>query len=364
MTTSAEPDLIEAPLGAPRIGAELRSVRERLGWSLDDVEASLRIRYPYLLAIEDGRTADLPGGTYTIGFVRAYAALLGLDQDEVARRFRAEAGDVNRRTELEFPAPVAERGVPTGAVVLLGAVLAAGAYVAWYRMSGEQPGQTVQQVPDRLAPLAETASPAPASPMPPQAAPAPPVVAPEPAVPSVPPSSAAAAIPPPPPALRAASPAAIATAPPMPAAVPGPTPPAATGASSPVPGPDQGRIVLRAHADAWVQVRDPAGKVLLNRVLHSGEAWPVPAGPQPVLTTGNAGGLDLLVDGSVAPSIGANGAVRRDLPLDPDMIKDGKLQAQIANAKAPPRPAQSAATPSPQPPSPPLPTGQAAAAPQ
>ncbi len=28
---------------------------------------------------------------------------------------------------------------------------------------------------------------------------------------------------------------------------------------------------------------------------------------------------------STSPSLGGNGAVRRDLPLDPDLIKDGKL---------------------------------------
>ena len=38
----------------------------------------------------------------------------------------------------------------------------------------------------------------------------------------------------------------------------------------------QPRIVLRAKADAWIQVRDKQGQVLLNRVLRAGETWPVP----------------------------------------------------------------------------------------
>jgi cytoskeleton protein RodZ len=83
--------------------------------------------------------------------------------------------------------------------------------------------------------------------------------------------------------------------------------------------------VLRANADAWIQVRDRAGPILLNRTLHPGETWEVPVRPNLLLTTGNAGGTDLLVDGVAAPSLGASGAVRRDLPLDPDLIKDGKL---------------------------------------
>jgi cytoskeleton protein RodZ len=78
-----------------------------------------------------------------------------------------------------------------------------------------------------------------------------------------------------------------------------------------------------------MQVRDKQGQVLLNRVLRSGETWPVP-GPaagkgQLLLTTGNAGGTEVLLDGMVTASLGNDGVVRRDLPLDPDAIRDGKL---------------------------------------
>jgi cytoskeleton protein RodZ len=88
---------------------------------------------------------------------------------------------------------------------------------------------------------------------------------------------------------------------------------------------DQPRIVLSATADAWMQVRDKSGQVLLNRVLHPGEFWSVPAQPSLVLTTGNAGGTDILVDGTTLPSLGASGAVRRDIPLDPELLKIGKV---------------------------------------
>ena len=83
--------------------------------------------------------------------------------DEIARRFKAEASEVNRRTELVFPAPMPQRGVPAGAVILLGVVLAIGAYAGWYRLSGEGrlPAETVAPVPERLATLAEQAVPPP-----------------------------------------------------------------------------------------------------------------------------------------------------------------------------------------------------------
>jgi len=55
-----------------------------------DVAAELRIRESYLDAIERGELEALPGPAYQLGFVRAYARILGLDGDEILRRFRAE----------------------------------------------------------------------------------------------------------------------------------------------------------------------------------------------------------------------------------------------------------------------------------
>ena len=112
---------------APRAGADLRAARERLGWSLPDVAAALHIRLHYLEALEEGRITALPGNAYALGFLRTYANALGLDPNEITRRFKAEAAAVTEKTELAFPMPVPERGVPAGAVVLLGVVLAVGA---------------------------------------------------------------------------------------------------------------------------------------------------------------------------------------------------------------------------------------------
>ena len=51
------------------IGALLRASRMRIGEDLRDVAGMLRIRYPYLEAIEEGRFSDLPGQAYAVGFV-------------------------------------------------------------------------------------------------------------------------------------------------------------------------------------------------------------------------------------------------------------------------------------------------------
>ena len=318
----SEPDKLSGPA---RVGAELRAGRERLGWTIAEIAAHLRVRPGYLAALEAGRVDELPASAYALGYLRAYASALGLDPVEQIRRFKAVESDIQTKPELDFPVPLAGRHMPAGAVMLLSLVLATGAYVGWYRLSGEGrlPAEIVPLVPERLASLAEQAlPPSPRlirtpGPMVPVLAEAPvTVTAPEPplALPSVSPSSAAAAVPPPVPLV-----------------------PSAPDTSATAPSPDGRRIVLRAQADSWLQVREPGGPILFSRVLKAGETWPVPPRSDLVLTTGNAGGTELLVDGVLAPGLGASGAVRRDVKLDPDLLKRGQFQsAQLQPTKPSP----------------------------
>ena len=64
MMSSAD-HLVDTATGEPRfgtrVGADLRAARERAGWGLPAVSAHLRIRLPFLEAIEEGRISDLPG---------------------------------------------------------------------------------------------------------------------------------------------------------------------------------------------------------------------------------------------------------------------------------------------------------------
>lgn len=345
-------------IGRSGVGNDLRLAREQLGWTLPAVAAHLRIRLPYLEAIEEGRNGDLPGNAYAVGFLRTYARALGLDADEIARRFKAEAADVNRKTELSFPAPVPERGVPAGAAVLLGAIIVVVAYIGWYRLSGERHAvqDAVPPVPDRLAPLAMAAKDEP--PAPPQSTSSPSATV---AIltPSPTPSGTLSSTPAKPgaPAAPGAT-AATATAP---AATPGKpgapgAPPATATASNAAPAAppaaplppaaDGGRLVLRAKADSWMQVRDAAsGTIVLNRTLKAGETWPVPNRPGLLLTVGNAGGTEVLLDGQPSAGLGAEGAVRKDLPLDLAQVRDGKLAPAAPPAPKPatppaPKPAQ------------------------
>ncbi len=358
--------------GALQVGAEIREAREALGWSLEAVAAQLRIRLPYLEAIEAGRVADLPGSAYAVGFLKTYAGAVGLDAEALASRFREGASEVNRRTELAFPAPVPQRGMPAGAVVLLGAVVVAAAYAGWYRISsdGHTPVQTVPEVPEHLAtraaPVMAAPSPQVASILPataPPSIPAAPVTAPSagapvvPAMPAqgVPPGQVAAApVTVPAPAMQAvAGPGASGTAAAAGVAVATGAVPGAVAVPSaaPVPGaapvPAGTRIVLASTAPSWIMVREKGGKVLVNETLHPGETWPVPPDDKPLLlSVGNARGLSLLVDGAAAPQL--QGVSRRDLPLEPADLQSGRLAAAPPPPPPPkpkPRPAAAAADP-------------------
>lgn len=317
--------------GLLAVGQELQAARVRLGWDLPAVAKTLRIKQVYLEAIEAGQTEGLIAAAYAIGFIRSYAKMLGLPADALCRRFRAEVGEASFAPEMALPTPLRERGTPVGAVALVVGLLAVIGYVGWYQVSANHPGQvaSVPPVPERLAPLADPApSVAVAAKLADAAAVQPGGV----------PAAAA------PQAMADAVNGAAQSAAALVADAQKVTPAEASATSAAVlpvqsaPAPAAGapgRITLHANADSWVQVHDAAGNLLLSRILRAGESWQVPASPAPLyMTTGNAGGTEVLVDGQPTASLGAQGAVRRDLLLDPDQVKAGKL-APTAAVSAP-----------------------------
>jgi hypothetical protein len=76
------------------LGGRLADARSRKGVDIHRAERDTRIRARYLLALEYGDAAALPGGAYTTGFVRTYAAYLGLDADAAAAAWEREHRDV------------------------------------------------------------------------------------------------------------------------------------------------------------------------------------------------------------------------------------------------------------------------------
>jgi cytoskeletal protein RodZ len=155
----------EPPPQASDVGTLLCATRMRLGKDLQAVAAVLHIRYNFLVAIEDGRYEDLPGQAYAIGFVRAYADHLGLDGDEVVRRYKDETAGIKRKARYEYPMPTPESGIPSGALLAVAVVLGMVVYGVWYSMADAErrAAAVIQDVPDRLAALLDRA-PDPAAP--------------------------------------------------------------------------------------------------------------------------------------------------------------------------------------------------------
>ena len=85
----------------------------------------------------------------------------------------------------------------------------------------------------------------------------------------------------------------------------------------------EARVVVRAVADAWVQIQDAESNLLLTRVLRAGDGYRVPDRRGVTMRTGNAGGLEIFVDGKVVAPVGPIGGVRRNVALDPERLVAG-----------------------------------------
>ncbi len=289
-------EIFAAPVTeASKIGMELRAARLQLGWTLKDLAAGLCIREPYLHALEQGCLQKLPGRAYAIGFLRTYAQSLGLDGRDLARRFQDLPDDINPPPALNFPEPAIQSGLSANAMIVLGLFVAIVSYTGWYNTpsGGTSTVQAVPEIPSRFAALIA-----------PHAAVSPQIASLLPGNPATTSLGAAAIIP-----------------------QSNQTEPSSAIASTAA---DPDHIVLRAKTDSWVQVRDRMrGAVILSRVLHSGESWSVPSRPELLLTTGNAGGTELMVNGVPMAPLGDVGVVRRDLPLNMDNLR------RLANAAEP-----------------------------
>jgi cytoskeleton protein RodZ len=75
------------------LGRELAEARQRAGLSVEELSHRTKISVPTLLAIERNQMNTLPGGLYARSMLRAYAREVGIDPEDVVKRFRAEVGE-------------------------------------------------------------------------------------------------------------------------------------------------------------------------------------------------------------------------------------------------------------------------------
>ncbi len=85
------------------IGGVLRAARLARKRSIEDVSRATKITPSVLRALENDQFEAVPGGLFTRGFLRAYAREVGVDGEELVRRFREEV-----EPPVTSPAPPAQ----------------------------------------------------------------------------------------------------------------------------------------------------------------------------------------------------------------------------------------------------------------
>ena len=217
------------------IGDRLRRTREERGLSLDDVASHTRIPIRHLQHIEQEEWDALPGATYCVGFVRAYANMIGLDGAEMSRQLRDRLGDrTSRAPAPQYYEPADPSRVPPRSLAVIAGIIAIvliALYAIWRSSLGDG----------------------------------------EPPVPETPPPEAATTAPP-----RTAAPA---------------VPPPAAAAGQPV--------TLSATEEVWLRITDQAsGGTLFSGIMQPGQSFQVPPSAQrPIIRTGRPQVLRIAIGG-------------------------------------------------------------------
>ncbi|MFK3798689.1 RodZ domain-containing protein [Pseudomonas sp. NPDC088444] len=290
---AAHPEVVAATRTNP--GETLRQARESKNWSLPDVALRLNLTATSLGYVESGDFDKLPGHTFARGYIRAYAKLMGLDQNSLVSQFDQYTGtdgkgsNVHALGRIEEPVRLSHNILRIVSLLLLVALIGGG-FVWWQDQStlrGKEPtslgmehvevesadgttqihpldepeDQAVAEGQSNNAPLplnnTEPAAPAPSNA----------------AVPTTPAPATTAPVAPTAPAHTAPAPSTSATA-----VVPVPTP---------VPA-GFGQVQIQFTGECWFEVRDSNGKVLSSGVKHSGDSIDVSGQPPLALRLGVA----------------------------------------------------------------------------
>ena len=71
------------------VGQRLREARTRRKMTVERVAKELHLDVPVIQAIENGDRAAMPAPIFVQGYIRSYARLLELPEDELVRQFAA-----------------------------------------------------------------------------------------------------------------------------------------------------------------------------------------------------------------------------------------------------------------------------------
>ncbi len=119
-------DSATAATGPQTIGEQYRNARLVRKLTLDQIAEFTNIRKVFLEAIESNQFHQLPGGVYTIGFLKSYARIINLNHESIIEQFYGlEAYTpvkhvaVGKPKEFNMPETSPKLYVAVGVVILI-----------------------------------------------------------------------------------------------------------------------------------------------------------------------------------------------------------------------------------------------------
>ena len=235
------------------LGSLIAKARKDAGLSLEDLAAKTNIRMSVLSEIEKDNFSQCGGETYARGHVRNIASILNADQKEFIRLYEEEQGGETRSMKdllIEnsvMPLPAKVRKVSWKVLVIISVASLFVVGIAQVVISNINTNDVLSANPSASASPSETAAQSPSA---------------EPSTQST----------------------------------------FSTGSGVEV-------IIEAVRAKSWLFVSDAAGRILFSGQVSRGAVKTFSSDSQLNLKVGNAGGVDLKVNGKKVPSIGIDGEV-------------------------------------------------------
>jgi cytoskeleton protein RodZ len=253
----AETEAFDGQLFPHSVGERLRKAREAGGLDLNDIGTRTRIPVRHLEALERDEYDTLPSPTYALGFTRAFARAVGLEEAPLVQQLRAELGKEDPAARDARPyEPVDPSRVPSKLLVwtLIGLIaLFVAGYAFWKT-------QVLGNSNESVIPIEEPVAAAPSD------------------------------------ETGVAQNTLVSVA------------PAAT--------PANGTVVLTAVQPVWLRIYEMGGKRLFEKEMAAGETYTVPADAvDPRILTGRPDALKVTIAGQEVAALGAPERTIKDVAI-------------------------------------------------
>lgn len=254
------------------VGVLLKKTREEKGEKIEKIANALRIRPVYLKALEESDYQVFPGQAYALGFLRSYALFLGLDADELMTQYRKETSFI-KPDELNMPITEQPTLFPSAKCLLVSVAAIVIVWAFWYFLTYKE---TQIENPEPVVTVQETIVPEDV------------IIVNEENIEPVESKEAEKT---------------------------------KEVAASKAKQTKKSTVQIVAREEVWVEIEQD-DTLILSRSLKKNEKYDVPESKEELfLKTGNAGGLDIFVDGKKVKPLGPVGRVVRGVSLSPEKLK-------------------------------------------